>query len=121
MSTVSIGAQAENLARQYLETQGLIFIEKNYRVKCGEIDLIMQDNEELVFVEVRYRKQQRYGKSIETINSFKCRKLTKTAQYYLQQRQIDDTVMCRFDVLGIDIAKQQVEYSWLKNAFQVVA
>ncbi len=120
MNTVEMGAQAENLAREYLQRQQLTFVEKNYRAKQGEIDLIMQDDDELVFVEVRYRTHQDYGSSIETIDTHKCRKLIKTAQRYLQERQIDDTVSCRFDVVGVELQNQQPQFNWLKNAFQVM-
>ena len=60
-----IGSEAERFARTFLEQQGLTFIMKNYRCRTGEIDLVMQDGDELVFVEVKYRSQSQYGSAIE--------------------------------------------------------
>ena len=68
MNTLGKGTIAENKARQYLEKHGLKFVEKNYRCRNGEIDLVMQDKNELVFVEVRYRKNDSYGSALDTID-----------------------------------------------------
>jgi putative endonuclease len=125
-----VGAQAEDFACQYLQTQGLILLARNYTCRLGEIDLIMQDKNTLVFVEVRYRKPSIFGHSLETIRLPKQLKLIKTAHYYLQYHAISEEIWCRFDVVGISLlikphrfkafppfksATPQVE--WVKNAF----
>jgi putative endonuclease len=106
-----IGNQAENHACEYLQKKGLRLIERNYFCALGEIDLIMQDNDEIVFVEVRSRNQ--YGDALESIDEYKQAKLIKTAMYYLQKTKQYDKVNCRFDVIGIN--NNQLE--WIKNAF----
>lgn len=80
----------------------------------GEIDLIMKDGEELVFVEVRYRHRNTHGISAETVTYTKQKRLLRTAKAYLQKRNLFDKIPCRFDVIAID--GQQTR--WIKNAFQ---
>lgn len=105
----SIGAQAEAIAKHYLAQQGLRWVASNVRYKCGELDLIMRDQQMLVFVEVKYRKNQNYGGAISAISTHKIQKLTRAAQLYLQKNQID--CPCRFDLVAID--GQDIQ--WLKN------
>jgi putative endonuclease len=109
--SLSIGNHYENLALNYLKARGLSLVVRNYRSRYGEIDLIMQDKNYLVFVEVRYRQSQQYGSSIESINHIKQQKLIKTAQYYLLKHPQNRP--CRFDVIGIN----QQSLTWIKNAF----
>jgi putative endonuclease len=97
-----------------LQSRGLILLQKNYRCPCGEIDLIMRDGQEVVFVEVRLRRHTYLGSAIESITPAKQRKLIKTALLYLQQKRWLDRVACRFDVLGID---ERNELEWIPNAF----
>ena len=66
-----IGSEAERVARTFLEQQGLTFVMQNYRCRSGEIDLIMRDGTELVFVEVKYRKNSQHGKAVEFFHAKK--------------------------------------------------
>lgn len=125
----SLGKQAEDFAYRYLKAQGLCLITRNYACRLGEIDLIMQDKEILVFVEVRYRQQQQFGHSLETVDAYKQTKLIKTAEHYLQSNPTLAETPCRFDVLGISARKPSLlqklspsqhypaQVEWLKNAF----
>lgn len=114
------GRNAEHRARGYLESQGLVFIEANYRCPPGEIDLVMRDGTTVVFVEVRYRNDQRYGGALESIDFRKQRKLRATAQHYLQRRHRSAEVPCRIDVvlvsgpLGRSANGPRLE--WIPNA-----
>ncbi len=108
------GNLAELDACAYLQARGLTLIEKNFRRPCGEIDLIMMDGEEVVFVEVRLRRQEYLGSAIESITPAKQRKLIKTATLFLLEQKWLDKINCRFDVLGID---DQNEMDWIPNAF----
>lgn len=110
------GYAAEQQACQFLEKQGLTFVKQNFSCPAGEIDLIMQDQHHLVFVEVRFRTQTDFGAGIETISYSKQRRLIKSASLYLQQHDLTDKTACRFDVLGM--AKNQ-NIVWIKDAFQV--
>ncbi len=114
-----IGNTAEVIALQYLSKCNLQLVEKNYLTKLGEIDIIMLDknNNELVFVEVRYRKNTNFGSATDTIGSDKQTKITKTAQYYLQSRRQYRDFTCRFDVIGIEYSLKNPKINWIKNAF----
>ncbi len=100
MKTLSIGHDSENMAYNYLQEHGLKLAEKNYRCRSGKIDLIMQDKDQLVFVEVRYRKCENFGTAIETVDQKKIKKLISTAHHYLARNKLD--VPARFDVVGFD-------------------
>ena len=112
MNTSGKGNIAENKARRYLEEQGLKFVEKNYRCRGGEIDLIMQDKKELVFVEVRYRKNDTHGTAIDSVNRSKMKKLIATASHYIAKHQLNTPT--RFDVVGFDASFHP---NWISNAF----
>ncbi len=109
------GMLAEQLALKHLQKQGLSLVTKNYHCRGGEIDLIMEDNNELVFVEVRYRKSIAYGSPIESVTSQKQQRIIHTAQHYLQNNQ-SLAFSYRFDVVGISFDQ---DVKWVKNAFQL--
>ncbi len=112
----TIGSQKEMQAERYLSQQGLLLAERNFRCRLGEIDLIMHDQDYLVFVEVRFRSNAHYGRAAETIDKHKQEKLQRAAQYYLQERHLTDTQACRFDTLCIQGAGATQEFEWVKNA-----
>jgi len=114
------GETAEQDAYQFLITQKLKLICKNYSCRFGEIDLIMQDKQSLVFVEVRYRKNTQFGSGAESITIHKQRKLIKTASHYLQQLPASQQLACRFDVISMTAKNNSTssKIDWIKDAFQ---
>jgi putative endonuclease len=106
------GQVAENEACSFLQKQGLTLIEKNYRCRTGEIDLIMQDKEALVFVEVRYRANNDYGSALDSVDQHKIQKLISAATHYVSKHQSD--LPMRFDVVGFDAS---LKPNWVTNAF----
>lgn len=113
------GTQVEREVCRHLQQQGLKLISRNYHCRGGEIDLIMQHNEVLVFVEVRYRKSARYGSAIESVNHTKQTRLIHAATHYLQQHKTRHE-SCRFDVVGVSPATQGYDINWIQNAFELV-
>lgn len=98
-----LGQDAERQARKYLEEQGLSFIQANYRCKAGEIDLIMRDQQELVFVEVKYRTRQSHGAAAEYFNRHKRRKFESALHHYLIANQLNPAnIAHRIDLVAID-------------------
>ena len=98
-----VGAEKETLAAEYLEKKGYFIIEKNYRVRQGEIDLIARDGTCIVFVEVKYRADDRSGDALEAVTRAKIRQISKMALFYLNQEKISiDNTPIRFDVIGIN-------------------
>ena len=109
------GAQAERWAETYLLRQGLRPLQRNYRCRWGEIDLIMQDGVTLVFVEVRQRGRQDFGGAVDSIDARKQQRLILTAQHFLSGRTHPPP--CRFDVVLMEDATGR-NAQWLKDAFQ---
>ncbi len=105
------GQQAENLAADFLQRQGLRVVERNYRCRVGEIDLIMDDGATRVFVEVRLRRNRNFGGAAESITPSKQGKLIRAAQHYLQK--LPKQPPCRFDAVLLDGLKIE----WIKDAF----
>ena len=83
-NTKSTGDQAEKQAVQYLVKQGLKLVEQNTHCRYGEIDAIMRDGTEWVFIEVRYRQSQSFGGGLESVTARKRTKIIKTAEHYIQ-------------------------------------
>jgi putative endonuclease len=104
------GQAAEDRALHYLQQQGLKLVERNFRCKGGEIDLVMQDGAVMVFVEVRKRAAAGFGGAAASVTPAKQRRLIVAAQVFLQRYKLPPA--CRFDVAAID--GEQLE--WLKNA-----
>lgn len=112
-----IGKQAELEARLFLQKQGLRVIAQNYTCHYGEIDLIMRDNDEVIFIEVRSRYRIDYGHASETINKAKQRKIIKAATHFLQKKQWLYKVNSRFDIIAFQFFEVKWQLEWIKNAF----
>lgn len=104
------GQAGEDAALAYLAAQGLTLLQRNFRCKGGEIDLVMQDGAALVFVEVRRRANLRHGGAAASITRSKQARLIIAAQLYLQRYRMPPA--CRFDVIAIDGER----LAWLRNA-----
>lgn len=111
------GKCAEEHACDYLIKNGLKLREKNFRCRLGEIDLIMQDKVFLVFIEVRFRQNQKFGNAIETVVAAKQRRIINSAHYYLQKKRLYDQIPCRFDVIALTKIKETFDTNWIQNAF----
>lgn len=107
------GNAAEQIAAVFLQQKGLKLLEKNFRCKYGEIDLIMQDGKTLVFIEVRLRSNNHFGGAAESITPTKQNKLSRTAEFYLQNH---DNQPCRFDAILMQTPNINA-VEWIKNAF----
>jgi len=117
-TTTISGAKWEKYAEQYLTQQGLTAFSKNFHSRQGEIDLVMNDDGTIVFVEVKYRKSGHFGGAIATITDTKRKKLTKTAKVFLHQHGFNEyNTDCRFDVIAIEGESSSPNVTWLKNAF----
>lgn len=117
LNTIEIGKRVEQRASAFLQTKGLKLLTQNYRCPFGEIDLIMRDADEIVFVEVRLRNNANYGSAIETVDRQKQKKMIKTATHFLYQKKWLDEVNCRFDVIGISYTEPKASIEWIRDAF----
>jgi putative endonuclease len=99
-STVAVGARAETVAVELLETNGYHIVERNFRCKLGELDLVARDDGVLCFVEVRSRADGEYGHAAETVTATKRRRVSRAAEVYIAWRQ-PRFECARFDVVAI--------------------
>ena len=107
----SLGQQAEQQARFFLEKHNYKFVAANVRYRFAEIDLIMKKASTIVFIEVKYRKTRDFGGALAAIRPQQQRRLQLAANYYLQQHRIKTAA--RFDVVAIE----DTQINWIKNAF----
>ncbi len=110
-----IGTNYENLAAEYLQTLGYQIIEHNYYSRHGEIDLIAKHQGYLVFIEVKYRTNEKKGNPLDAVTLSKQRAISKCAVCYLREHGLSDCAV-RFDVVGILGEKIEV----IPNAFDFV-
>jgi putative endonuclease len=106
------GARAETLAAEFLSAQGMVVLERNFRRRCGEIDVIARDGDTLVFVEVRLRSRADYGGAAGSITATKRRRIVAAAGLYLSR--LERTPPCRFDAVLLDAADPP-GIEWLKD------
>lgn len=112
------GKLAEQAACLYLTEMGLQLVEKNYACRSGEIDLVMQHNDSIVFVEVRYRRNNRFGSGAESVIKRKQDRIISAALHYLQSHNKSSASAVRFDVVSIQAGFDKTDIQWIQDAFQ---
>ena len=114
----AIGNHAESLACDFLQTRGLRLVARNFRCKGGELDLVMLDQDTVVFVEVRARKGSRYGSALESVTYAKQRRLIHAANYFILRNDPQHKRSYRFDVVAIQGEPgNNPDIQWIKSAF----
>ena len=116
-TTTVRGREAEERAARHLERHGLRVVERNFRVRGGEIDLICRDGKRLVFVEVRQRSHSDFGGAGASITTSKQRRIVLAAQHYLAGKPDCD---CRFDCVLLDQLDEK-RLEWIRDAFSADA
>lgn len=116
MNNTKVGNQGEDLACKYLLKQGYKILERNFRIRGGEIDIVAKDKDIIVFIEVKARHSHEYGLPVEAITPWKIKALIKSAMFYLQNKGWLDKGF-RIDFVGIDFAnsKEDPEIELIKN------
>jgi len=112
----NLGKFGEKISVQYLKKKNYQVVEKNYRCRAGEIDIIAKKDNIFIFIEVKTRTSILYGEPIESINNIKADKIRKVAEYYLSTACVDEPRV-RFDVISVQKAYRKIIISHLKNAF----
>lgn len=113
MNTRNIGTGKEKTACEYLEKNGIKIIERNFRCKLGEIDVIGSDGAYLIFFEIKYRKNDTKGYAPEAVGYKKQKRICKVSDYYRMIHGCPADTPIRFDVVAIDGA----HIEWFRNAF----
>jgi putative endonuclease len=113
MNQRKLGGSYEQMAADFLSRHGYRILERNFRCRIGEIDIVARDGACLVFVEVKYRSSLRFGGPMAAVNLKKQRTISRVASFYLASHHLGFDTPCRFDVVGILPDRITVE----KNAF----
>jgi putative endonuclease len=118
-----LGAKGEEIAVRYLKKSGYRIVERNYRVKLGEIDIIAEEGDDLVFIEVKTRSDTVFGSPFESVTAQKQKQLSKVALEYTCKKNCHDRP-CRFDVVGILFQEgsnrfEDASIELLQNAFDL--
>ncbi|MGY3265938.1 YraN family protein [Lysobacter sp. HA35] len=117
-STRSRGARVEVAAREHLIRAGLTPVAANANYRFGELDLVMREGATLVFVEVRYRADDRFGGGAQSITHAKRRKLVQAASAFLAAHPRWSDASCRFDVIDASGDVERPALTWLRDAFR---
>lgn len=113
----ALGAAAEAAALRHLEAAGLVLLARNARFKVGELDLVMRERDTLVFVEVRFRHDDRFGGGAASVDHRKRRRLTLSALAWLATRPALAQAPCRFDVASVSGPAPDFQVEWIPDAF----
>lgn len=110
-----VGKFGEDLAAKYLKKIGYKIIERNFRIRGGEIDIIAKDGDTLVYIEVKTRTSSNFGTAEESVNFYKLRFLERAAKFYrLQRKSLPEQE--RIDVVAIDLSGSNPQINLIKNA-----
>ena len=110
------GMQAQQQAENYLINKGYSILERNYRIRTGEVDIIAKHNSYVIFVEVKFRRGASFGLPREAVGNTKQRRIVHTAMHYISVRNINDRDF-RFDVVEVTAKNGQVQINHIENAF----
>ena len=119
-ATKKLGNTGENLAATFLENHGYKILEKNFRIRAAEIDIIAQKDNTIIFVEVKTRSNIRKGTPAEAVNLHKQKKIIEAASVFLQDEKYFDSA-CRFDVIEILKTGNAFKVNHIENAFEVIS
>jgi len=115
---LSVGERGEMIAWDYLKKQGYEIVEKNYRCSLGEMDVVAKEKGQLVFVEIKTRRTDRFGLPEEAVHLAKQKKLIRLTHWYLKETHQEEKAV-RFDVLAIRYPeKGEPEFRLIRNAFE---
>lgn len=113
-----LGKEGERLAERYLQKKGYRLVERNYRCKAGELDLIVLDGGVVVFVEVKTRTSAAFGSPLEAVEIRKQRKMIQAAQFFLAEKGLQQRD-ARFDVVGVSWPGRVPVLEHIENAFEL--
>lgn len=115
MSRQEIGARGEAVAADFLARRGMELLAQNLRAPGGEIDLVMRDGDEVVFVEVKTRTSEAFGSAAEAITARKCEKMLVAAEWWFGQQNFENAPEYRIDVVAIDVHGDRCRCEHFKN------
>lgn len=118
MGKRSVGQKTEFAAINFLTNNGLILLDANVYYRFGEIDLVLLEQNTIVFVEVKYRSTDNFGSAVESITANKAKRLQKAAMAWLQRYDTSDRYLSRIDLMAVSGPMNNLQFHWVKNIFQ---
>ena len=116
MNTHQIGAYYEGVAARYLQKKGYRILQRNFRCRQGEIDIVALDGRTIVFVEVKYRRGKSTGYPEEAVTLHKQRVISRTADFFRVRYRVQEEIPCRFDCIAL--AGEEIRH--YENAFDYI-
>ncbi len=116
---IELGRLGEKLAYKRIKCLGYRKIIRNYRCPLGEVDLIANDGETLVFIEIKTRKGKSVGYAKEAVDARKRRQLSKVAMFYMKSKNCME-VKARFDVVAVSVEGDKLQIEVIKNDFDII-
>jgi putative endonuclease len=113
-----LGAEGEKAAEKFLRRRRYAILQRNFRCKAGEIDLIALHRRVVVFIEVKTRSQDSFGNPLEAVDKRKQRQVVRAARYFIAQHGLHERE-ARFDVVGVWWEKGSVHCELVENAFEI--
>ncbi len=117
---LNLGILAEDKAEKFLKASGYRILQRNYKTKLGEVDIIAKDKDTLCFVEVKCRLSDRFGSGLDAVSRLKQKQISKAALSFLKERNLLDK-KARFDVVSLDSSGSEEKITLIKNAFELDA
>ena len=111
-----VGNKGESLAENYIKRKGYKIIQRNYRCRLGEIDIIAKDDDTIVFIEVRTKQNENFGSPQDSVTSTKISKISKTALRFIQEKNLSG-FSYRFDFIAITFSQGKPNIEHIENAF----
>lgn len=112
-----LGVRGEDEAARFLKKQGYRILERNFRSRLGEIDIVARDGDTIVFVEVKTRSGDSFGSPKDALSKSKMRRITRGSMDYLRMRRKTADVQTRFDVVSVELKDGALSTELIKNAF----
>ncbi len=119
MSSIDIGKLGEDLARKFLEVNGYKILATNWRIYKEEIDIICEKEGILIFVEVKTRRNTKFGHPAEYVHQKKQKRLIKAAISYITKNKLWDKKSCRFDIVSVSLQPSNWVIEHFKNVFEI--
>lgn len=114
---IAIGARGEDEAARFLEKKGYKVLERNFRCRYGEIDIVARDGKTVVFVEVKTRGSEAFGAPLSSVDARKQKKIALAAHFYIETNRLVDADL-RFDAIGIEDREGKLTFEHVKDAFE---
>lgn len=118
-TTLETGGEGEDLAESFLKSEGFRIVERNFRCKGGEVDLIVWRKEEIHFVEVKARGSKAFGDPLESIGEAKQRRISQAAQIFLLKNPVFDKHQKNFSVITVNSSVTPPQIEFIPNAFEM--